>query len=183
MVMSAVTRLRAVLDDLERIGSSDEWLAIEVVAIGACSEAWLRACLGARGLFAAAVQQHPELEVDLDLGPASITALAAVDPEAAAAFAKSGSRREFAAGGKQVVFVFGEKTVRLYENGSYAYTVKAGSSLLVDYWSARRRWEPEDWGRWPLEDVVDIGPRVLEGYPKLREVWRGVTAGATETEE
>lgn len=181
MVMSAVSRLRAVLEDLERIGSSDEWLAIEVMGFGD-SEARRRACLGAWGLFAVAIQKHPELEVDIDLGPVSISGLAAVDPEAATAFVESGSRREFAPAGKQVVFVFGEKTVRLYENGSYAYTMKAGSSLLADYWTTRRRWEPEDWGRWPLEDVVDIGPRVLEGYSKLGEAWRRVAAGTTETE-
>ena len=180
MVLSAVSQLRAVLDDLVRIGLSDEWLAIEVVGFGN-SEARRRACLRARGLFAVAVQKHPELEVDIDLGPASITALAAVDPEAATVFVESGSRREFATAGKQVVFVFGEKRVRLYENGSYAYTMKAGSSLLVDYWTRGRRWEPKDWCRWPLEDVVDIAPRVLEEQPELALVWRETAAGTTET--
>ena len=80
------------------------------------------------------------------------------------------------------MFVFGEKTVRLYVDGSYVYTLKAGSSVLVNYWSNRRRWEPKDWFLWPLEDVVDIAPRVLEEYPELAEAWRRISAGTTADE-
>lgn len=189
--MSAVAQLRAVLDDLERVGG--EWLGIEALVFPECRETrqWdLVFPLGCRaagqrarrrrleglGRFARAVEVHPELGIDLDLGPERITALEAVDPEAAAAVRFRGPFT----GGKQVVFVCGEKTVRLYVNGSYAYSLKLGSSLLIDFDCRNRRWEIEDWRLWPLEDVVDIAPRVLEEQPELAQAWRRITSGTTD---
>ena len=183
MVLSAVTQLRAVLDDLEGIGSSEEWLVIEVTAFPTdrpeSRQREQRRRLDARARFARAVGAHPELGIERDLGPESITALEAVDPEAAAAFRWRVSSAEW----KQVVFASGEKTVRLYVDGRYAYTLKQGSSLLVDYAGGARRWEIVDWRWWRLADVIDIASWVLEEHPELAEAWRRVTAGTPEMEE
>ena len=183
MVPSAVSQLRAVLDDLEGIGSSEEWLVIEVTAFPTDRpeprQRERRRRLEARARFARAVDAHPELGIERDLGPESITALEAVDPEAAAAFRWRVSSAEW----KQVVFAAGEKTVRLYVDGRYAYTLKQGSSLLVDYAGGARRWEIVDWRWWRLADVIDIASWVLEEHPELAEAWRRVTAGLPETEE
>ena len=181
--MSAVTRLRAVLDDLERIGWSEECSGIEVLAVLSdgreSSQRARRRRLDARAWFALAVDAHPELGIEWDLTPESITALEAVDPEAAAAFRWEVGFEEW----RQVVFVTGEKTVRLYVDGRYAYTVKVGSSLLLDRGVGARRWEIVEWRGWALADVTDIAPSVLEEHPELAEAWRRVTAGSTETEE
>ena len=183
MVMSAVTRLWAVLDDLERIGWSEECAVIEVLAIPSDHRERIqrerRRRLEACAWFALAVDEHPELGIEWDLTPESITALEAVDPEAAAAFRWWVGSEEW----KQVVFVTGEKTVRLYVDGRYAYTVRVGSSLLLNRGVGARRWEIVDWRRWDLADVTDIASWVLEEHPELAEAWRRVTAGSTETEE
>jgi hypothetical protein len=182
MEMSAVTQLRAVLDDLERAASPEESLRLVVLDLPSGREAVQRnrrRRLEARGRFARSLAVHSELGVDKDLGPENITALEAVDPEAAEAFETLGS----STGWNQVAFVHGKKTVRLYVNGSYAYTLKQGSSLLVDYGGRARRWELEDWVLWPLEDVIDIAPRVLEEYPALAQAWRGITTGDHREEE
>lgn len=180
--VSALTRLRAVLDDLERVGWAEKCLGLEIWNFTSDREGVQRvrrARLEARSRFAQAVEAHPELTIDRDLGPESITALEAVDPEAAAAW----DRAEFKNGNwNQAVFVTGPETVRLYVNGCYAYTFKEGSSLLVGYDGPRRRWEVRDWFLWPLEDVVDIASGVLEEYPELAEAWERVSAGTTEEE-
>lgn len=190
--MSAVMQLRAVLDDLERVGG--EWLGIEVLVFPeylqprhwdlvfpfGCRETVQRERrrrLEAWGRIVRAVDAHPELGIDRDLGPERITALEAVEPEVAAAVRFRGPLTD----GKQVVFACGEGTVRLYVNGSYAYSLKQGSSLLIDHDVLGRRWEIEDWRLWPLEDVVDIAPRVLEDQPELAEAWRRTLAGTTGT--
>ena len=183
MAMSAVTRLRAVLDDLERIGWSEECLRIEVMEvlpdIREASQRERRRRLDACAGFARAVDAHPELGIEWNLTPESITALEAVDPEAAAACGWWVRSEE----SRQVVIVTGEKTVRLYVDGRYAYTVKAGSSLLLGYRAGGRRWEIVDWRWWCLGDVTDIASWVLEEHPELAEEWRQVMAGSTETEK
>ena len=178
--MSPVARLRAVLDDVERAAWAEKCLGVEVFEFASDRETVQRERrrrLEARGRFARAVDAHPGLGVDRDLGPESIADLEAADPEAAEAW--HGRFRDW----NQVVFVCGEKTVRLYVNGSYAYTFKQGSSLLVNAGGRGRRWEPRDWYLWPLEDVVDIAPRVLEEHSGLAEAWRGIAARDTEEEE